>query len=128
MDNICECNGKIYADRTCLLKHQETDSHKNNYIAKLLKERENSKYHNNANISSIKSDINSLRTDINSLKIDTNSIKSDTNSIKSDISSLLAEMKAMKMFYAQFKNLRRKSQDYTNMSVPVSLPESLPDT
>jgi len=44
---ICPCNGKLYAEKCCLLRHQETDLHKTNMIKVLKEQNEKLKYNNN---------------------------------------------------------------------------------
>ena len=41
---ICPCNGKLYAEKCCLVRHQETDLHKTNMIKVLKEQNEKLKY------------------------------------------------------------------------------------
>ena len=73
---ICECNGKVYADKVSLSRHQNTNLHKNNYIARLLKERENDSM--KTDISFIKSELILLKDSIGVLSKELMSFKRDT--------------------------------------------------
>ena len=86
---MCECNGKLYADRICLMRHQETDAHKTNLTNKLKRERESYK----EEIAALKLDIKGLK---NMFKMELNLLNNEFNVFKIELKSITNMINLMK--------------------------------
>jgi len=114
---MCECNGKLYADRICLMRHQETDAHKTNLTNKLKRERESYK----EEITALKLDIKNLK---NMFRMELNSLNNEFNVFKIELKSITNMIYLMKKHTMTESNCIKTSESdlYDNFDKPDDSP------